>query len=278
MAHLCESFGLEGDDLCLFAKLVECRPWLYDMENSNYKNNNFKDETWRLVAEAMGWEDDECGMTAVIKCKTTWKRLRDNFMRAFRKLPPGAKAADIEIMRKKPIYNALMFLRKTKEKNTRKTSSNFKLSESQNKKFKLSSPLLPKEQWSDSIIIEENPIGQTDEEIGGSEQLENNADGNGEGVYESLSCQDPRSGPSKSNIDQITKKKSAKFNKFEEMLAKGFETFNSFVKPPAARKTKTPNETFCDYLLTELEEIPKEHQSTVRRKLIIHLHTLKEEL
>ncbi|KAG5871925.1 hypothetical protein JTB14_022400 [Gonioctena quinquepunctata] len=75
--------------------------------------------------------------------------------------------------------------------------------------------------------------------------------------------------------DQITKKKSAEFNKFEEMLAKGFETFNSFVKPPAASKIKTQNEAFCDYLLTE--DIPKEHQSTVRRKLIIHLHTLKEE-
>ncbi|KAG5882823.1 hypothetical protein JTB14_033194 [Gonioctena quinquepunctata] len=78
-------------------------------------------------------------------------------------------------------------------------------------------------------------------------------------------------------LDPITKKMSAKFNKFEEMLAKGFETFNSIVKLSAVPKTKTANEAFCDYLLTELEEIPKEHQSTVRQKLIIHLNTLKEE-
>ncbi|KAG5882824.1 hypothetical protein JTB14_033195 [Gonioctena quinquepunctata] len=65
MANIYESFGPQGDEeiLCFFAKFVECRPWLNDMENSKYKNNNFKDETWRLVAEAMGWEDDECGMT-----------------------------------------------------------------------------------------------------------------------------------------------------------------------------------------------------------------------
>ncbi|CAH1176598.1 unnamed protein product [Phaedon cochleariae] len=149
----------EGNiDDCTFVKLVECRPWLYDSEHSKYKNNMFKEETWRLISNAMGWENDESEMTGagVARCKSTWKRLRDNFMRALRRLPSGAGPEEIDSLRKKPIYDALMFLRKVKDKNTRKSSSNFKKSAPAIKKHKVSSPSVPREQWNELIIINEN--------------------------------------------------------------------------------------------------------------------------
>ncbi|KAG5858334.1 hypothetical protein JTB14_013599 [Gonioctena quinquepunctata] len=177
MENIYESFeseGIEEDvDICLFAKLVECRPWLHVMENSKYKNKNFKDETWRLDAEAMRWKDDECEMTAVIECRTTWKRLRDNFIRACKKLLSGAGGADYDVFAENK--------KKHWKVSFHGTSSNIKWSENQITKFKLSLPLRPKEQWSDRIIIEKNPIQHT-EEIGGSEHLETNEDGNGETV------------------------------------------------------------------------------------------------
>lgn len=51
-----EEYDVEDIDDCTFVKLVECRPWLYDAEHPKYKNNIFKEETWRLIANAMGWE------------------------------------------------------------------------------------------------------------------------------------------------------------------------------------------------------------------------------
>lgn len=62
------------------------------------------------------------------------------------------------------------------------------------------------------------------------------------------------------------------------MLSKGFENLNSLlvVPPAAAPEKKSANATFCEYLLMELEEIPKQKQAAVRQQLIIHLNSLKD--
>lgn len=49
----------DGDnvtEMCLFVDLVQGKPCLYDTENPNYKKKDFKDNAWRLIGEAMGWE------------------------------------------------------------------------------------------------------------------------------------------------------------------------------------------------------------------------------
>ena len=39
-----------------FIDLVQPRPWLYDLDNLKYKDNRYKDKTWQLVADGMGWQ------------------------------------------------------------------------------------------------------------------------------------------------------------------------------------------------------------------------------
>lgn len=38
-----------------FIDIVLPRPWLYDLDHMQYKKTKYKDNTWELVAEGMGW-------------------------------------------------------------------------------------------------------------------------------------------------------------------------------------------------------------------------------
>ena len=38
-----------------FIELVRARDWLYDTEHEKHKDTKYKDNTWALIGEAMGW-------------------------------------------------------------------------------------------------------------------------------------------------------------------------------------------------------------------------------
>ena len=85
--------------------------------------------------------------------------------------------------------------------------------------------------------------------------------------------------------DTFFRKKKDTHKKFEEMLAKGFETFTEFVKKPAAESSaakipekKSANASLMEYLLMELEELPVEKQSIMRRSLLEFFMKEKEVL
>ena len=62
--------------------------------------------------------DDEIEGLKVVRCKTTWKRLRDNFWRVHKMLqvPSGSGATDGRMW---PLYKNLQFLLSVRSKNTR---------------------------------------------------------------------------------------------------------------------------------------------------------------
>lgn len=81
--------------------------------------------------------------------------------------------------------------------------------------------------------------------------------------------------------DTFAKKNKSTNKKFEDLLMQGFGSLNSLVERsaqpvPVVAAQSSANAKFAEYLVTELDEIPKEHQAAIRKELILCLNEAKE--